>query len=217
MTHPRPHPARSVVGSGPRDRADPVLRHLTERLILRPWLPRDRAPFAAMNADPRVMEHFPAPLTRRESDELIERMQRRLLQDGYGLWALELRSSGDLIGYTGLNRPSWTAPFTPCVEVGWRLTPAAWGAGYATEAGRAALGIAFGPAGLDEVVSFTVPANARSRAVMGRLGLTHDEADDFEHPALPVGHPMCHLVLYRLRREDWERSRGGQGPQSSSR
>src|SRR5690349_9364576 len=140
MTHPRPGPARPVARSGPDGPADPAdpansaLRHLTDRLLLRPWLPRDRAPFAAMNADPRVMEHFPTALTRRESDELIERMQRRLVRDGYGLWALELRSSGSLIGFAGLNSPSWTAPFTPCVEVGWRLTTAAWRAGYATEA-----------------------------------------------------------------------------------
>jgi RimJ/RimL family protein N-acetyltransferase len=217
VTHPHPDPVHGTGATGPRDPADPALRHLTDRLLLRPWLPRDRAPFAAMNADPRVMEHFPAALTRRESDELIERMQRRLLQDGYGLWALELRSSGDLIGFTGLTSPSWTAPFTPCVEVGWRLTPAAWGAGYAAEAGRAALAIGFGRAGLEEVVSFTVPANTRSRAVMRRLGLTHDEDDDFEHPAVPVGHPMRRHVLYRLRREDWERSRHIGGPQFSSR
>ena len=217
MTHPRPDPARFLVGKGPRDPADPALRHLTDRLLLRPWLHRDRTPFAAMNSNPRVMEHFPAPLSRQESDALIERMQRRLLLDGYGLWALELRRSGDLIGFTGLNSPSWSAPFTPCVEVGWRLTPAAWGAGHATEAARAALEVGFGEVGLDEIVSFTVPANTRSRAVMARLGLTHDEADDFEHPALPVGHPMRHHVLYRLRREDWERSRRDERPQSSSR
>jgi RimJ/RimL family protein N-acetyltransferase len=191
------------------------LHHLTARLVLRPWQERDRAAFAGLNADSRVMRHFPAPLTRAQSDALLDRIQGRLGQDGYGFWALELRGTGELIGFTGLGRPAWTAPFTPCVEVGWRLAHSAWGAGYATEAALEAVRIGFEQVGLSEIVSFTVPTNGRSRAVMRRLGMTHDEADDFAHPALPVGHPMRPHVLYRLRRDRW---RPAQVPaQSSSR
>jgi ribosomal-protein-alanine N-acetyltransferase len=172
----------------------------TERLLLRRWRDDDRAPFAALNADPEVMRHFPARLTREESDALVDRAEQHFERHGYGLWALERRDTGAFIGFTGLAVPRFEAHFTPAVEVGWRLARSAWGAGYASEAARAALAVGFGEAGLDEIVSFTVPANTRSRAVMARIGMTHDPRDDFDHPGLPEGHPLRPHVLYRIRR-----------------
>ena len=158
-----------------------------------------------MNADPRVMEHFPAPLSRLESDALIDEFEARFDPRGFGLWALERRDDGTFIGFTGLAAVPWEAHFTPAIEVGWRLAPEAWGHGYATEAAREAVRFGFEDAELDEIVSFTVPANVRSRAVMERLGMTHDPADDFDHPRLPVGHPLRRHVLYRIDRESWTR------------
>ena len=151
-----------------------------------------------MNADPEVMEHFPAALTRRQSDDLIEKIEAGFEVHGYGLWALELRSSGEFIGFTGLAAPAFEAHFTPSVEVGWRLARSAWGDGYATEVGRAVIAFGFEEVGLDEIVSFTTVANRRSRAVMERLGMSHDPADDFDHPSLPAEHPQRPHVLYRL-------------------
>jgi RimJ/RimL family protein N-acetyltransferase len=177
----------------------------TGRLLLRHWRDDDRAPFAAMNADPRVMEHFLAPLSRLESDALIDEFEARFDPRGFGLWALERRDDGTFIGFTGLAAVPWEAHFTPAIEVGWRLAPEAWGHGYATEAAREAVRFGFEDAELDEIVSFTVPANVRSRAVMERLGMTHDPADDFDHPRLPVGHPLRRHVLYRIDRESWTR------------
>ena len=181
-----------------------VAPRVTERLVLRSWRDSDRAPFAALNADPEVMRHFPAPMSRQESDAFVELMQDRLEREGWGLWALEVRDTGRFIGFTGLSVPRFTASFTPCVEVGWRLTRDAWGHGYATEAARAALAVGFGELGLEEVVSFTAVGNERSRAVMARIGMTHDPTDDFDHPALPEGHPLRRHVLYRIgAAESW--------------
>jgi RimJ/RimL family protein N-acetyltransferase len=170
---------------------------VTERLLLRRWREDDREPFAALNADPAVMEHFPAPLSRAESDAFIDRIAPQLDERGWGLWALEVRETGAFVGFTGLAVPRFEAHFTPAVEVGWRLARAAWGFGYASEAGRAALAVGLGELRLDEIVSFTAVGNTRSRAVMQRIGMTHDEADDFDHPALPEGHPLRRHVLYR--------------------
>jgi RimJ/RimL family protein N-acetyltransferase len=175
----------------------------TDRLLLRHWRDADRVPFAAMNADPRVMEHFPAPLSRPESDALVDEFERRFDPRGFGLWALERRDNGEFIGFTGLAAVPWTAHFTPAIEVGWRLAPEAWGHGYATDAAREAVRFGFEDAGLDEIVSFTVPANVRSRSVMERLGMTHDPLDDFDHPRLPMGHPLRRHVLYRLDHARW--------------
>lgn len=146
------------------------------------------------------MEHFPAVLTKAQSDDLIEAIEAGFEVNGFGLWALELKESGEFIGFAGLSVPSFEAPFTPAVEVGWRLARSAWGQGYATEAGRAALVFGFEEAGLGEIVSFTTVANIRSRAVMERLDMSHDPTDDFDHPRLPAGHPQRRHVLYRLRR-----------------
>ncbi|NNL67045.1 MAG: GNAT family N-acetyltransferase [Myxococcales bacterium] len=170
----------------------------TERLLLRAWRESDLEPFARLNADPVVMEHFPAPLGRTGSDELARRIGTGIERDGYGLWAVE---TPDLpfAGYVGLAAPRFEAHFTPAVEVGWRLAREAWGRGYATEGARAAVAYGFGTLGLSEIVSFTVPRNVRSRRVMEKLGMTHDPADDFDHPALLADERMRRHVLYRLR------------------
>lgn len=172
----------------------------TARLLLRQWRPDDFAPFAALNADPRVMEHFPALLTREVSDAMATRIQAGLAEHGYGLWAVEVPNVAPFIGYVGLSIPTFDAHFTPCLEIGWRLAHEHWGQGYATEAARAAIHHAFTVLDRDALVSFTVPANTRSRRVMQSLGMTHDPSDDFNHPRFPVTHPLCHHVLYRLPR-----------------
>jgi len=171
----------------------------TERLLLRRWRETDRKPFAELNSDPIVMEHFPARLTRKESDALIDRIEVAFEELGFGLWAAEIAGDGAFAGFVGLSVPSFEAHFTPAVEVGWRLDHRHWGHGYATEAARAALAYGFENVGLEEIVSFTVPANLRSRRVMERIGMTHEEADDFDHPRFPDGHPLRRHVLYRVR------------------
>lgn len=171
----------------------------TERLILRRWRPEDRAPFAAMNADPRVMEHFPAVLDRAASDALVDRIERSFDARGYGLWALERRADAAFLGFTGLLDVGFEAPFAPALEVGWRLDAGAWGQGYASEAARASVAHAFAVVGVDEVVSFTARRNTRSIAVMERIGMRRDPAGDFDHPLVAVGHPLRPHVLYRVR------------------
>jgi RimJ/RimL family protein N-acetyltransferase len=182
-----------------------VLR--TERLLLRRWREEDRDGFAALNADPVVMEHFPAPLTRARSDLVFDLFDVDLEANGFGIWAVDEVRSGELVGFAGLARVSFLAHFTPAVEVGWRLVPRAWGRGYATEAATAALGFAFETIGLDEVVSFTATTNRRSIAVMERLGMTHDGAEDFNHPQIASSHPLCRHVLYRASAERWPGAR----------
>lgn len=161
-----------------------------------------------MNADARVMEHFPACLSREESERMMRRMDARFDEQGFGLFAVEVPYVLELAGFVGLETPSFEARFTPCVEIGWRLARAAWGHGYATEAATAALADGFTRIGLKEVVSFTYVGNERSRRVMERLGMRHDRGHDFEHPRLPEGHPLRPHVLYRLRREDWHQRSG---------
>ncbi len=172
----------------------------TARLRLRPWREADLAPFAAINADSVVMEHFPSVLERASSDALAERIGGHFDRHGYGLWAVEVPDVAAFIGFIGLAIPRFTAPFTPCVEVGWRLARRYWGQGYATEGARAAVAFGFAEAGLEEIVSFTVPANRRSLAVMERLGMTSEPHEDFDHPVLPAGHPLRRHRLYRLAR-----------------
>lgn len=166
----------------------------TERLVLRDWRPGDRAPFAALTADPEVMEHFPALLSREESDGLADHFSAGIRERGWGMWAVERQDTGAFAGYVGIQPVTFDSWFTPAVEIGWRLARSQWGDGIATEAGRASLEYAFGTLGLDRVVAFTVPANTRSLSVMGRLGMTF--AGDFDHPRLPEGHRLRHHVLY---------------------
>ncbi|MDR7274456.1 GNAT family N-acetyltransferase [Catenuloplanes atrovinosus] len=173
----------------------------TERLLLRRWRATDRKPFAALNADPEVMRHFPAPLSREQSDAMIDRIDGDLARQGYGLWAVD--APGGFIGFVGLARPRFEAHFTPALEIGWRLARHAWGHGYATEAARTVLTHAFTTLGMDALVSFTAHTNTRSRAVMERLGLTRDPAEDFLHLQMPPDHPLQPCVLYRLDATTW--------------
>lgn len=174
----------------------------TDRLLLRRWHESDRAPFAALNADPEVMRYFPSTRTRAESDTMVDRLDAAIEADGFGLWAVERRDSGAFVGFVELSRPSFDPALVGQVEIGWRLAREAWGQGVATEAAREVVRFAFDPAGADlpALVSFTTATNEPSRRVMRRLGMTHDPADDFEHPALPPGHALRPHVLYRLSR-----------------
>ena len=176
----------------------PELR--TKRLVLRAWRERDLEPFAALNGDPRVMEHLPAVLSRAESDAAAALTRAHFDQHGFGYWAVEVVGGASFIGFAGLARPRFEAPFTPCVEIGWRLAAEHWGRGYATEAARAALRFAFDDLALDEVLAWTVPTNQRSRRVMDKLGMRQDPAGDFDHPRLPEGHPLRRHVIYRIGR-----------------
>lgn len=172
----------------------------TERLLLRRWRDSDREPFAALNADPDVMALLPALLSREESDSLARWVERHFEEHGFGFWAVEVVDGPPFIGLVGLAHVKFEAPFTPAVEIGWRLAREQWDRGYATEAATAALGYGFECLGLDEIVAFTVPHNTRSRRVMERIGMAHDPSDDFDHPRLPEGHPLQRHVLYRARR-----------------
>ena len=165
---------------------------------MRRWVAADAAPFAEMNADPDVMQHFPGTLSRSESDALVEKITTHFDDHGFGLWAVEIPHVSSFSGFVGLSVPTFRAHFTPCVEIGWRLAPAQWGQGYAIEAAQAVVNYGFDVLALKEIVSFTVPANTRSRRVMKGLGMTHAAADDFDHPGLPEGHVVGRHVLYRL-------------------
>jgi len=179
----------------------------TARLQLRHWRAADTDAFAALSADPEVMQFMPACLSRSQSDAFALRAQADLAQRGFGLWALEVRAQTPFIGYVGLSPVTFAAPFTPAVEIAWRLGRASWGCGYATEAAREVLRFAFEDLGLHEIVAFTVPANVRSRALMQRLGLRYDVHGDFEHPRLPAGHALRSHLLYRLTSGAWTASR----------
>lgn len=181
----------------------------TSRLLLRRWRDEDRAPFAALNADPVVMEHFPSVMRPTESDALVDRIEAAFEEHGFGLWAVEAPGVAPFLGFVGLSVPRFEASFTPCVEIGWRLARQAWGHGYATEAARAVLADGFERVGLDAIVSFTFVGNTRSRRVMERVGMRHEPALDFEHPSLPEGHRLRPHVFYRLRRDAWEREEIG--------
>ncbi|WP_018352418.1 GNAT family N-acetyltransferase [Longispora albida] len=174
---------------------------ITERLLLRRWQPSDHEPYAAMNADPAVMEHFVSTMTREQSDAQIAAFEEHFETEGFGLWAVEVRATGEFAGFTGLKWQRFEAEFTPAVEIGWRLARSAWGHGYATEAARAALAAGW-EAGLDEIVSMTATSNLRSMAVMERIGMTRDPAGDFDFPTIPAGHPLRRHVLYRMARPE---------------
>ncbi|MFG2527083.1 GNAT family N-acetyltransferase [Streptomyces sp. NPDC048516] len=168
----------------------------TERLLLRAWRPSDLAPWAAMNADPEVRRYFPEVLTQEQSEASIARFQAALDERGWGWWALEVRATGEFIGFTGLDPVDEDMSFTG-VETGWRLARSAWGHGYATEAARAALSFGFTTLGLPEIVAVTTATNLRSQAVMRRIGMTHDPAFDFDDPGVPDG-PLRRNVVYRV-------------------
>jgi RimJ/RimL family protein N-acetyltransferase len=174
----------------------------TDRLLLRRWLPADREPFAALNADPKVAEFLPAALSGEASDALAARIEAHFDEHGFGLWAVEAPGVAPFLGFTGLSVPGFQARFTPCVEIGWRLAARFWDRGYATEAARAALAFGFEHLRLPEIVSFTVPSNLRSRRVMEKIGMRRDPRDDFDHPGLPEAHPLRRHVLYRVSPRD---------------
>jgi ribosomal-protein-alanine N-acetyltransferase len=173
-----------------------VLR--TPRLILRPWRDEDVEPFAAMNADPRVMEHFPSLMDREQTEAMVARIRTHFAAHGFGPWAVEVPGAASFIGFTGIFHVPFEAYFTPAIEVGWRLTPAHWGQGYATEAAQAVLQHGFERLALPEIVAYTVPANVRSRRVMEKLGMKHEPAGDFDHPRIAEGSPARRQVLYRI-------------------
>ena len=180
----------------------------TERLVLRNWRDEDLDPFAALNADPRVMEFFSGVLDRARSDALAARERSRIAERGYGLYAAEVKETGRFIGFIGLADVTFTAAFAPAVEVGWRLSRQAWGSGFATEGARAVADDAFTRLGLASLVSFTAEWNFRSRRVMEKIGMVRDKDSDFLHPSLPPGHKLAPHVLYRLDRGTWEAARG---------
>ncbi|MFZ5890260.1 MAG: GNAT family N-acetyltransferase [Myxococcota bacterium] len=184
-------------------RGRPPLERRTQRLILRPFRESDRDSFARLNADARVMQHFPSTLTRSESDALIDAVRQHFETRGFGPWAIELLHDDGCIGAAGLAVPSFDSHFTPCVEIAWRLAAEHWGRGYAQEAARAALHTAFVHLELKQVVSFTPTSNERSCRVMQRLGMHRDPNEDFDHPRVPPGHPLRRHVLYRLDAATW--------------
>lgn len=169
----------------------------TERLYLRQWTEADKAPFAELTADERVMEFFPRPLSRSESDAMVDRVQREIVQRGWGWWAVEVKGKHRFIGFVGLNIPSADLPFNPCVETGWRLDYPYWGQGYATEAAQAALSLGFETLKLDKIVAFATLDNVRSQVVMQKLGM-HRAPSTFIHPSESVEH-----CLYELSQADW--------------
>ena len=174
-------------------------QYQTERLTLRPWQDQDKPAFAAMNADPRVMEFFPALRTREQSDSMVDECNRRLARDGFTFWAVECRDTGEFIGFVGLNTFDLDLPFCPCVEIGWRLAFAHWGYGYATEAATTCLSLAFNEFALTEVLSFTTLGNVRSRHVMEKIGMV-DTHNNFLHPQVDASSGMQEHCLYRIER-----------------
>jgi RimJ/RimL family protein N-acetyltransferase len=177
----------------------------TRRLTLRTWKDADRAPFAAMNSDPEVMRYFPALWSGEMSNTAIDIWMSQFEQQGWSNWAVELTATGEFIGFIGLSIPRRQLPFSPCVEVGWRLAKTRWHNGYATEGARGALAVGFGKLHLHEIVSFTTLTNQPSRAVMERIGMRNAHSD-FEHPAVPEGHALRPHCLYKLSRAQWAES-----------
>ena len=175
----------------------------TKRLLLRRWQDDDRDALARICADPEVMRYRLAPLTRQESDDLIDEIEASFDDNGFGLWAVERLDEGRLLGYTGFGTSDFGAPFCPAIDVGWTLARDAWGHGYATEGAVAAMDFAFEELHLDEVVAHTTQLNERSQAVMRRLGMTHDPGDDFDAPWYEIGHPHGRFVLYRIEASTW--------------
>lgn len=188
--------------------ARPHLELRTCRLRLRAWRDDDLPRFADLNADAEVNQYLLGPRTRLESDTLVRRISEHHNREGFGFWAVEAPGVASFVGMVGLSRPSYTAPFTPCVEVGWRIARRYWGQGFATEAAERAIEFGFATLDLQEIVALTVPANTRSRAVMAKLGMTRTPSDDFSHPHVPPGHALERHVLYRLQKEVWRARRG---------
>ncbi len=175
----------------------------TERLILRTWKEEDIEPYFLINQDSKVLKYLLGPLTREHIQEVIERMNAQQNERDYTLWAAELKSSKQMIGFIGLNYTDWKSKFTPNVEIGWRLGSQYWGNGYAPEAAKACLDYGFNKINLKEIISFTVPSNAKSLKVMEKIGLKRDFKNNFAHPKLPHDHHLSQHILYRLNKEDY--------------
>lgn len=178
----------------------------TDRLLLRPWHASDYAPFARLNADPITMRYFPEPLSEAKSNAMADRINALIGERGWGFWAVEIVGVAPFIGFVGLHVPSADLPFSPCVEIGWRLDRRYWRQGYATEAAKRALEFGFTDLELGEIVSFTAAVNTPSQGVMQKLGMRHD-GETFEHPDIPEEHPLRPHILYRLSRQDWLKHR----------
>lgn len=197
----RTRSGRAFFTGAPNDAS--TFRIETDLLAVRPWTEADRDAFRRMNADPRVMRFFPSVLSEAESDAFLARIQDHQAEHGFTLWAVEDKN-GNLAGLTGLARVRFEAPFTPCVEIGWRFLPDYWGRGYALDAARGVLDYAFNGLSLPEVVAFTTATNLPSQRLMQRLGMLRNPAEDFDHPGLPPDHPLRRHVLYRMLRDFWE-------------
>jgi ribosomal-protein-alanine N-acetyltransferase len=183
----------------------------TERLLLRRWRERDRDNFAALNADPEVMEHLPSVLSAEESDQLLRRIDRQFEEFGFGLWAVEIKWAKRFIGFCGLAVPTFQTHFTPAVEIGWRFAKDQWGSGYATEAAKVVLDFGFEKTDLEQILSWTVPANQRSQRVMQRLGMKRAPELDFDHPRFLHDERLRRHVVFRITRPEWAQGRGSQG------
>ena len=185
----------------------------TSRLVLGTWDDASADGLFRLSTDPEVMRYFPSTPSRAAIDGLVERHNGNLAAGRPGLYAVRVGETSEFIGFVGLATPTFEAAFTPCVEVGWRLARKAWGKGYATEAGRACLAHGFDTLGLPEIVSFTAVLNTPSIAVMRRLGMHHDPAENFDHPSVPEGDRLRRHVLYRLTADEWRRSRHEPAPE----
>jgi len=172
----------------------------TSRLILRQWRETDVTPFAEMNADPQVMQYFPKTLSYEQSVQMVERIETHFSENGFGLWAVEIKDEAQFVGFIGLSIPQFTAYFTPCIEIGWRLAAPFWNQGYASEGAQAALDFGFTQCNLKEIVAFTVPANIASIRVMEKIGMSY--IDNFDHPVLADGDPLRRHVLYRITKAE---------------
>ena len=173
----------------------------TDRLIMRQWRDEDYTPFAAMVADPNVMRYFPRPLSREESDERVDFFRALIDKNGWGLWALEVKETGEFIGFTGLYEVEPELPFAPAVEIGWRLAVGAWGKGYASEAAAEAFRFGFEDLALPEIAAYTAADNMRSKAVMERFGMCYGY--EFNHPLLPSDSPVLKHCVYFISRSAW--------------
>jgi len=180
----------------------PHIEIRTSRLLLRQWRDEDREPYAALNTDLEVMRYFPGPQDRATSDRSIDAWSADIRERGWSNWAVEMVDTGSFVGFIGLSVPKRALPFMPCVELGYRLARKFWQQGLATEGARAALAAGFTQLGLEEIVSFTALLNEPSQAVMRRIGMVNT-GEDFEHPALPPGHPLRPHVLYKIKRAAW--------------
>ncbi|MBS0624378.1 MAG: GNAT family N-acetyltransferase [Verrucomicrobia bacterium] len=183
----------------------------TKRLILRPWKEADLAPFAALNADPKVMEYFPSILTKEQSEATLKSSQAHIEKYGWGKWAVTLIETGEFIGRIGLEELDFQANFSSNIELGYRLAFEHWGKGYASEGANAALKYGFNYLNLNEIIAFTPVQNMLSRAVMKRIGMHHDSKDDFDHPKLLEGHPLRRYVLYRISQKEWVAQQSDEG------